>query len=171
MDGQMALGLPSSRRSEAIVINSRCTLRIEDEQRVVLVAGLVVHSYDAEDPVAEAYAMVMLVEAGYAQQNEVARAFGCSERTVRRHQCRYAQGGMAALSRRDGWRPGRRRIDRKRLRLVERFKAEGISNREIAKRLGVTEKAIRKLIGPLKEPVQQVLFQEETGAAKKNCSR
>ena len=29
--------------------------------------------------------MVLLVESGFAQQTEVARAFGRSERTVRRH--------------------------------------------------------------------------------------
>jgi hypothetical protein len=52
----------------------------------------------AEDPVAEAYAMVILVESRLAQQTDVARAFARSVRTVRRHQGRYAQGGMAALA-------------------------------------------------------------------------
>jgi DNA-binding CsgD family transcriptional regulator len=162
MSGQMALALPPSKRSEAIIINGRCTLRIEGEKRVVVVAGLVVHSYNVEDSIAEAYAMVLLVEAGYAQQNEVARAFGCSERTVRRHQRRYARGGMVELSRREGWRTGRRRIASKRLRTIERLKADGLSNREIGRRMGVTEKAIRKLIGPSQEPEQQVLFQKES---------
>ena len=166
----MTLGLPPLRRSEAIVINGRCILRVEDEQRVVVVAGLVVHSYNAQDPIAEAYAMVLLVDTGYAQQNEVARAFGCSERTVRRHQRRYRQGGMAELSRREGWRPGRRRIDAKRLRLIERLKVEGKSNREIARRLGVNEKAIRKLVGPSQEPVQQILFPEQENEVQKEQS-
>jgi transposase len=148
MSEQMALALPPYQQSEAIVINGRCTLRVEGEWRVIVVAGLVVHSYSAEDAIAEAYAMVLLVDAGYAQQNEIARAFGCSERTVRRHQQRYRQGGMAQLNRREGWRAGRRRIECKRLRLIERLKAEGTSNREIARRLGVDEKAIRQIVGP-----------------------
>jgi transposase len=176
MSGQLTLGLPPSKRSDAIIINGRCTLRIEGEQRIVLVAGLVVHSYSVEDPIAEAYAMVLLVEAGYAQQNEVARAFGCSERTVRRHQRRYRQGGMAELSRREGWRLGRKRIASKRLRTIERLRAEGMSNRGIARRLGVTENAIRQLVGPSKEPEQQVLFQQEScetqddGCVEQNAS-
>ena len=161
MSEQLPLGLPLSERSDAIIINGRCTLRIEGEQRVVLVAGFIVHSYNEEDSIAEAYAMVSLVEAGYAQQNEVARAFGCSERTVRRHQRRYRQGGMAELRRDEGWRPGRRRIASRRLRVIERLKAEGLSNREVARRLGVTENAIRKLVGPSKEPEQQVLFADK----------
>jgi hypothetical protein len=37
------------------------------------VGGLPVHHYRAEDAVAEAYAMVFLVESGFAQQTDVAR--------------------------------------------------------------------------------------------------
>jgi transposase len=167
MSEQMALALPPYQQSGAIVINGRCTLRVEGEWRVIVVAGLVVHSYSAEDAIAEAYAMVLLVDAGYAQQNEIARAFGCSERTVRRHQQRYRQGGMAQLNRREGWRAGRRRIECKRLRLIERLKAEGTSNREIARRLGVDEKAIRQIVGPSKESEQQLLFPEQSCEAQK----
>jgi transposase len=157
MSTQQALALPPSAPSTAVVINGRATLRVEGEQRVVVVAGLPVHHYGAGDPVAEAYAMVFLVDAGFAQQNEVARAFGCSIRTVRRHQQRYAEGGMAALATRSGWRPGRRRVASKRMHVVGRLKAQGVGNREIARRLGVTENAIRKLVSPSREGEQQVL--------------
>src|SRR6202795_1954003 len=117
-------------------------------QRVIVVGGLPVHHYRAEDAVAEAYAMVFLVESGFAQQMDVARAFGRSVRTVRRHQARYVQGGMAALGREEGWRRGRRRISGQRLRSIELLKSRGMSNRAVAHRLGVSEKAIRKLVGP-----------------------
>src|SRR5262249_21907559 len=62
----------------------------------------------------------------------------------------YAQGGMAALGHEGGWRRGRRRISAKRLRRIELLKSQGMSNRAIAHRLGVTEKDIRKLVGPSK---------------------
>ena len=148
MSAQQALPLPLPAASNTVVINARCGLRIEADQRVIAVAGLPVHHYRAEDAVAEAYAMVFLVESGFAQQAEVARAFARSVRSVRRYQRRYAQGGMAALVRPEGWRRGRRRISSKRLRSIEMLKSEGLSNRAIAHRLGVSEKAIRKLIGP-----------------------
>jgi transposase len=77
---------------------------------------------------------------------EVARAFTRSVRSVRRYQRRYAQGGMTALGREEGWRRGRRRISGKRLRSIDVLKSQGMSNRAIAHRLGVTEKAIRKLV-------------------------
>lgn len=150
MNAQLALALPSAAASNTVVINARCSLRVEEDQRVIVVAGLPVHHYRADDAVAEAYAMVFLVETGFAQQTEVARAFARSERTVRRHQERYAQGGMAALGREAGWRHGRRRIRGKRLRGIEQLKNEGLSNRAIAQRLGVSERAIRKLVGPSK---------------------
>jgi hypothetical protein len=55
---------------------------------------------------------------------------------------------MAALATRSGWRPGRRQIAVKRRLKIERMHAEGLSNREIARHLGVTEGAIRKQVGP-----------------------
>jgi transposase len=131
---QQALALPSPPPSNTVVINPRCSLRMEADQRVIVVAGLPVHHYRAEDAVAEAYAIVFLVESGFAQQTDVARAFGRSGRTIRRHQERYADGGMAALARGEGWRRGRRRISGKRLRTIEILKSQGMSNRAIAHR-------------------------------------
>ena len=147
MSAQQALALPLPAASNTVVINARCSLRVEADQRVIVVGGLPVHHYRAEDAVAEAYAMVFLVESGFAQQMDVARAFGRSVRTVRRHQARYVQGGMAALGREEGWRRGRRRISGQRLRSIELLKSQGMSNRAVAHRLGVSEKAIRKLVG------------------------
>lgn len=158
MSTQQTLELPSSPPSNSVVINARCTLRAEEDQRVIVVGGLPVFHFCAADAVAEAYAMVMLVESGFAQQTEVARAFGKSDRTIRRYQERYEQIGMVGLGRPEGWRRGRRRISGKRLRLSERLRSQGLSNRAIAQRLGVSEMAIRKLVGPSKcEEVRQQL--------------
>ena len=163
MSAQLALALPSAAPSNTVVINARCSLRVEADQRVIVVAGLPVHHYCAGDAVAEAYAMVFLIEAGFAQQAEVARAF---ERSERRYQQRYAQGGMAALGRPEGWRHGRRRIRSKRLRTIERLKNEGLSNRAIAQRLGVSEMAIRKLVGASQDSeVEQLALSAIASAA------
>src|SRR5436309_13716056 len=97
MSTQQALALPLPAPSNTVVINARCSLRVEADERVIVVAGLPVHHYRGGDAAAEAYAMVFLVESGFAQQTDVARAFGRSERSVRRYQARYARGVMAAL--------------------------------------------------------------------------
>ena len=135
-----------------IVINARCRLYMEGDHRVVVVEGLPVHRYTINDPVAEKYAMVFLADSGFAQQNELAKAFGRSERTLRRHQKHYAEGGMAALATRSGWKPGRRRIACSRLLLIRSLRDKGLSNYEIARRLGVTEPAIRQQVGPTRAP-------------------
>jgi transposase len=131
---------------EREVINERCRLRREGQQRVVLVAGLPFHHYVEGDRMAEAYAMVSLVEQGYARQTEVAAAFGCDVRTVRRDQRRFAEGGLAALGRPSGYPGGCRRVAASRDKVVGQWKAEGVANREIARRLGVDEKAVRKVL-------------------------
>jgi transposase len=169
MSTQEALALSSPTPSNGVVINARCSLRIEVDQRVIVVAGLPVHHYCTQDAVAEAYAMVFLVDSGFAQQTEVARAFARSVRTVRRYQRLYAQGGMAALSREAGWRRGRRRISGRRLHSIETLKGQGMSNRAVAHRLGVSEKAIRKLVGPSKPAESvQLAFSTNTSASVGN---
>ena len=97
MSAQQALALPLPAASNTVVINARCSLRIAAGQRVIVVAGLPVHHYRAEDAVAEAYAMVFLVESGFAQQTDVAQAFARSRRSsplpIERH------GSDAAITR------------------------------------------------------------------------
>jgi len=79
MATQQSLPLLHPASSGTIVINGDCTLRAEGDHRVVVVAGLPIHHYSVNDAVAEAYAMVLLVDAGYAMQCEVAAAFQKSE--------------------------------------------------------------------------------------------
>src|ERR1700683_383617 len=69
MSEQHALALALPAASNIVVINARCSLRIEADQRVIVVGGLPVHHYRAEDAVAEAYAMVFLVELLAAVKN------------------------------------------------------------------------------------------------------
>jgi len=163
---ELPLLVPTS--SATVNVNGRCMLRAEGEQRVVLVAGLAIHHYSVDDAVANAYAMVLLFDTGFATQKEIAFAFGCSERTVRRHQERYAEGGMTALAARSGWRTGRRRIAHRRRCDIERLNAEGLSNREIARRLGVNEKSIRKQVGPREPTTRQEVLALATSAGQ--CS-
>ena len=128
------------------VINDRCLLRTEHDFRIVLVSGIVLLQYAADDRMAEAYAMVSLVQQGWADQKEVARSFGYSVRSVRRYQRRFESGGLAALGQGGGYPARRPRLPRSREQLVHRLKGQGLATREIARRLGVTPKAIRKLL-------------------------
>jgi len=148
------------------VINDRCMLRTENGRRMVIVSGIVLAHYAVGDSIAEAHARVALVEQGWADQNDVARVFGCCARTVRREQRRFDAGGMAALGQVDGYPKGRPRVTL--TCSVERLKSEGHSNCAIARRLGISETAVRKRLrrsgwtNPA--PEQQRLLPEETAA-------
>lgn len=138
--------------SSVIAINARCVVRTRDGHRLVTVGGIPVAHFDVNDRMAEAHAMVSLVEQGWADQNDVARAFGCSPRTLRRFQRRFDGGGLVALGRGPGYPRGRPRLRAARLRQVHRLRAEGASLRQIAARLGVNEKAVRKQLKRLGFP-------------------
>jgi transposase len=136
----------SSGDEQAVLINDRCLMRTQDGHRLVLVAGIVLAQYQVGDRLAEAHAMVSLVEQGWADQNDVARAFARSPRTLRRYERRVEMGGLAALGRPRGYPSGRARLKASRVRLVARLKAEGLSNRAVAHRIGVSENAVRKVL-------------------------
>jgi prepilin-type processing-associated H-X9-DG protein len=147
---------PSKDGGAVVFLNGRCQIRREGDERMVLVAGMPIAHYREGDRMAAANAMVMLVECGWAQQMEAARAFSCDVRTVRRAQQRFEDGGLAALGRTAGYPRGRRR-DHGRDGRVAQLKAEGCSNREIARRLGCSEKAVRKRLRRLGfEPARAV---------------
>jgi len=128
------------------VINDRCLVRTQDGHRVVIVSGIVLAQYAVTDRMAEAHAMISLVEQGWAEQKDVARVFGYAARTVRRQQRRFDEGGLAALGRKGGYPPGRARLATCRIKKVQQLRAAGNSHRQIARLTGVSATAIRKLL-------------------------
>lgn len=166
---------PATRNPETLrIINERCLIRTQDGHRVVIVSGLVHHQYALSDRMSEAYAMACMIDRGWASQVEVALAFGCATRTVRRHCRRFEMGGLAALGRPEGYPRGLSRLSPSRRQTVERLKALGIGQREMARQLGVSERAIRKLLQRLgwKEtpPAQDELPSDAPPAAHPNLS-
>jgi prepilin-type processing-associated H-X9-DG protein len=151
-------------------------VRTEGDLRAVIVSGVPIAQYRVGDRMSEAYAMVQLVQQGWAEQAAVARGFGCSARTLRRHARRFESGGLAALGRRSGYPPGRLRLRTSWTKQVHELKADGRSNRAIAQRMGVSEKAIRNLLRRMgwkeERPAQARLacVTEAPGAADANVS-
>jgi len=85
-----------------VFVNDRVSFQTEDNQRVILVHGIVFSHYSLDDRSAEAYALVLLFESGYADQNDLAHCFGYSTRTLRRFQERLKSGGLSTLARLQG---------------------------------------------------------------------
>lgn len=138
----------------------------------ILMRHTAVYSYAAGDPAGEARAMAHLLDFKYATQEEIARVYGVSVRTVRRLKRLVEQEHREPLMRRSGWPKGRPRMPVARKQRIERLKADGLSNREIGRQLGVSEKAIRKQVGPTKgAPVQlSLLGTEDTSAVEEVVS-
>jgi hypothetical protein len=131
-----------------VFVNDSVSLQTEVDQRVILVHGVVYSHYSREDRTAEAYALVSLYESGYVDQNDLARSFGYSTRTLRRFQERLHSGGLNALVRPEG-RPAGGSTGPKptaRDRTILRLKTRGLSNRGIGGRLGLSEMMIRKIL-------------------------
>jgi hypothetical protein len=131
----------------SVFVNDRVSSRTEGTQRVISVHGVVFAHYDVSDRVAEAYALVTLVDSGYADQNDLAHAFGYSTRSLRRYRTRFEAGGLAALVRPPG-RPVATRAEPsgspKRDETILRLKTKGLSNRAIGGRIGFDEKVVRR---------------------------
>lgn len=153
------------------VVNERCVIRTQDGHRVIIVSGVVLAQYEQSDRMAEVHAMVSLVDQGWADQNDVARVFGCTTRSMRRHQQRFEEGGLPALGRVRGYPKGRPRLTASRTRQVSRLKDRALSNRQIAACLGVTEKAVRKVLRRIgwkeSEPTQPILIPVQKSADSK----
>ena len=153
--------------ASSVLVNDRVSVQTEGDQRVIYVQGVIFAHYSREDRCAEAYALVKLYESRYADQNDLARCFGYSTRTLRRYQQRLESGGLSALVR-PGGRPaggsaGSAPLS-ERHRTILRLKTQDMSNRWIGARLGLSETAVRKILHRLgwKVPSQltPVLFPE-----------
>lgn len=162
---------PNARSSAGIVVNDRVLIRTQDEIRVITVDGMPLHHYAISDRMAEAYAMVLLVDCGYADQNDVARAFGSTARTLRRHQERFQAGGLESLGRPRG-RPrsgqGNSKAGGARDRTILGMKAKDLSNRQIGHKLGISETAVRKRLRRLgfkPGSRQGLLFEDQDASA------
>lgn len=160
--------------SGTVFVNDRVSFRTEGTQRVISVHGVVFAHFSVEDRAAEAYAMITLWESEYATQTQIARAFGYSARSLRRYQERFAAEGIRALVRKLGRPAGRRSgsaKERGRDQTILHLKTKGASNREIAGKLGLSEKAIRKRLRrlgwqPQTEPAASgLLFEPDTPGA------
>jgi transposase len=166
---------PEARNPEGTrIINERCLVKTQEGHCVIMVSGIILAQYALGDRMSEALAMVSLIEQRWADQNDIARTFGYSARTVRRHQQRFQDGGLAALGRGSGYPKGRSRLRGARTRLIHRLKTQGHANREIARRVGVSEMAVRKLLRRMgwKElcSEQTKLALEQAPAANPNLS-
>lgn len=116
-----------------------------DGYRVLFCRHEILYRVALNDTCHLALVAVTLRQSELATQSEIATAFGHSVASQRRWETRYGQQGF------DGLRPktptGRRAaLDRTQGACVQRWFHQQVSNREMARRLGVSETTIRRLL-------------------------
>ncbi len=124
-------------------INQRCRFHDHDGFRVVFFCGLSLYRFSLDDIVQLRFVAVALRQGGMCTQSEIARAFGHSIATQCRWERRYEEDGLEGL--RDRARSGRPpSLGKGQLSCLRRWFKKGISNREMARRIGVSEATIRR---------------------------
>jgi transposase len=167
---QPELNLAIKPSPHIIPINGKCTLKRDGAARVVYVAGLPVHHWTDGDERAEASAMVNLVMSGFADQNDVALAFGKTPRTLRRLQRRFEAEGTDGLGRPRGRPQETQSTPSPWVRSAGVLQRAGLGVRSIAHRLGVGKTAVSKWLArvsqrALRPPALQLAAPERPALA------
>ena len=128
-----------------IDVNQRLWFAERDGYRVVFCRHEILYRVALNDPHHLALVAVTLRQSELATQSEIAAAFGHSVATQRRWETRYCQHGSDGLQARTS--TGRApTLDRSQRAFVLRWFHAGVSNREMARRLAVSETTIRRVL-------------------------
>ncbi|MFN0068049.1 MAG: putative transposase [Limisphaerales bacterium] len=116
-----------------------------DGYRVIFCRHEILYRVAVQDSYHVALVAVMLRQSELATQAEIAAAFGHAVATQRRWETRYRQHGPAGLLPK---RPTGRHatLDGSQVAFVKGWFQHGVSNREMARRLGVSEATIRRVL-------------------------
>lgn len=126
-------------------VNERVWFVDHDGHRVVFRWHEPLYRVALDDTVHLRLVAVNLRLSEVATQAEIARAFGHAVATQRRWELRYQQQGVDGLVPKGS--PGRRRqLNKSQDALVRKWFEAGVSNRQMAKRLGVGEATVRRTL-------------------------
>lgn len=136
---------PLNHNNGRIYINQRLWCDDRDGYRVIFCRHEILYRVALNDAPHMALVAVMLRQSALASQSEIAAAFGHSVATQRRWETRYCQHGSAGLQARTstGRKPA---LDLSQRSFVLRWFHAGVHNREMAKRLAVSEATIRRVL-------------------------
>jgi len=142
---QQSLPLEHESDDRRIFINGSLWMIDEDGHRVIFLRHEPIYRVALGDEVHVRMVAVNLRLSKLASQEEIAKAFGHSVATQRRWETRYQEENIEGLGRKRN--PGRPpTLDATQVALVRRWFAEGVSNKEIGRRLAVDESTIRRLL-------------------------
>jgi transposase len=119
----------------------------EDGSGVVWVHGLATFCWDAGDDASRKLAAVQLAELKAATQKQVAAGFGTTQVTVWRWVSAYREHGIAGLLPERKGPKGPSKLTPQLAEEIRRLAADGLPQRQVAQRCGVSEFTVRAVLG------------------------
>ena len=120
---------------DVTVVNGRCVLQEQEGICVVVVAGVPIHRFARTDIFSRNLFIAQAMDAGWATGPELASALGVSLSTIDKTRTAWLRGGAAALAPKKSGAPSGQRLAEAEDAAIRKWHAEGISGREIARRL------------------------------------
>ncbi len=159
---QQSLPLQHESTDGRTLINASLWMVDEDGHRVIFLRHEPIYRIALGDDVHLRVVAVKLRLSKLASQEEIAKAFGHSVATQRRWETRYQEQNINGLQRKHN--PGRPpTLDATQVALVRRWFAQGVSNKEIARRVAMDESSIRKMLKRLGHGLRGRLWQKVKG--------
>lgn len=124
-------------------INARYSVAQEEDLRVVFAGGLPLLDFHVSDIAGRDLAIAQLAEHGGVGEHALADAFGVSRATVARAKSKLKSGGVPALVPRKRGPKGPSKLKGRKKKLMASMARQGMAKRAIARRLGVSERAVR----------------------------
>ncbi len=137
-----AWGLPEGARA----INDRVWYRDDGEVRAIFYGLIPFYSYRRSDKVNHKFAAVQLIEAGLAQQKEVAEAFGLSVSTLRRARKAVAEEGIGGLVGKPKGPKRRAKANRGVVTRILSLRKRKKHHRDISARLGLSPSTVYRVL-------------------------
>jgi len=149
---------------DRIRVNASVVIVTQDDLSVVWVDGAAWHRFPAGNKVDRRIVGTQLVVAGLARASDVVRAMGLNRDTLYRDRKLLTEGGIPAFANLRRGPKGPSKVSPELRARAKKYYREGVSKREIGRRLGLSEGAVRLMLkgvaNPRGEEVQHVLIEE-----------
>ncbi len=133
-------------QTSQIQVNRHVQLAESEGTRVVLLDGQLLLHYLLGDRENEAFVIGTLARGGHAGVKELARAFGVDVKTVYRYRRKLEKGGLREFLRKKTGPKGAFKLDRVLRRRILTLKGEGLSNRAVARKLGIAPNSVGRVL-------------------------
>ena len=154
---------------ERVHINSRVWFSDVDGFRTVFFCEIPLYRYGMDDDVQRKFVAISLHQGGFATQEEIAEVFGIGVTTLRMWERRYEREGSTGLKHGRRGRP--KKIDATIVLAVRKMVEQDLSNREVGRRLGLSESTVRNVLTRLgikrsRDETPEIPFEEISEAGE-----